>query len=106
MCAGLDLHLEQLDVKIAFLLRGIGEEIHMLQPKCFVEKGKENYLVCKLTKSLYGLKHASRCWYKIFDSYIKSLAVIPLKKSKIKNKNKISKIRRAKMQIFKVGRSF
>ena len=66
-------------MKIAFLLRGIGEEIHMLQPKCFVEKGKEN-LVCMLTKSLYGLKQASRYWYKIFDSYIKSFAVIPLKK--------------------------
>ncbi|GKB11950.1 retrovirus-related pol polyprotein from transposon TNT 1-94 [Tanacetum coccineum] len=37
-----------------------------------LQKGKEN-LVCRLNKSLYGLKHAPRCWYKRFDSFIRSL---------------------------------
>nr|GEW74389.1 integrase, catalytic core [Tanacetum cinerariifolium] len=42
MCATYDLHLEQLDVKTAFLQGNIEEEIFMLQPKGFEQKGKEN----------------------------------------------------------------
>ncbi|KAK9209952.1 hypothetical protein WN944_002321 [Citrus x changshan-huyou] len=72
MCATFDLHLEQLDVKTAFLHGELEEEIYMLQPEGFAETGKEN-LVCRLNKSLYGLKQAPRCWYKRFDSFIMSL---------------------------------
>nr|GEU31244.1 hypothetical protein [Tanacetum cinerariifolium] len=61
-----------LDVKTAFLHGNLEEEIYMLQPEGFKQKGKEN-LVCRLNKSLYGLKHAPRCWYKRFDSFISSL---------------------------------
>lgn len=60
MCATFNLHLEQLDVKIAFLHGELEEEICMLQPKGFDEQGKEN-LVCRLTKSLYRLKQAPIC---------------------------------------------
>ncbi|KAH9698769.1 hypothetical protein KPL71_024127 [Citrus sinensis] len=71
-CATFDLHLEQLDVKTAFLHGELKEEIYMLQPEGFAETGKEN-LVCRLNKSLYDLKQAPRCWYKRFDSFIMSL---------------------------------
>jgi ATP-binding cassette subfamily B (MDR/TAP) protein 1 len=72
MCVIFDLHLEQLDVKTAFLHGKLEEEIYMLQPEGFAETDKEN-LVCRLNKSLYGLKQAPRYWYKRFDSFIISL---------------------------------
>ncbi|GJU97516.1 retrovirus-related pol polyprotein from transposon TNT 1-94 [Tanacetum coccineum] len=72
LCATYDLHLEQLDVKTVSRQGNLKEEIYMLQPEGFKQKGKEN-LVCRLNKSLYGLKQAPRCWYKRFDSFIRSL---------------------------------
>ncbi|KAK0592711.1 hypothetical protein LWI29_024077 [Acer saccharum] len=63
------LYLEQLDEKTAFLHRDLEEEIYMQQPEGFAEDGKEE-LVCRLTKSLYSLKQASRQWYKKFDGFM------------------------------------
>ena len=64
-----DLELEQLDVKTAFLHGNLEEEIFMEQPEGFKKPGTEN-LVCRLKKSLYGLKQSPRQWYKRFDSYM------------------------------------
>ena len=44
-----------MDVKTTFLHRDLEEEIYMKQPKGFMVKGKKE-LVCRLKKSLYGLK--------------------------------------------------
>jgi hypothetical protein len=54
-----DLELEQLDVKAAFLHGELEEDIYMDQPKWFIVHGKEKY-VCKLKRSLYGLKQSPR----------------------------------------------
>ena len=69
IAASLNLEIEQLDVKTAFLHGDLEEEIYMEQPEGFKESDKEN-LVCRLKKSLYGLKQAPRQWYKKFDSFM------------------------------------
>ena len=51
----LNLEVEQLDVKTAFLHGDLEEKIYIQQPEGFEVQGKE-YIVCKLKKSLYGLK--------------------------------------------------
>ncbi len=42
----------------------------MKQPKGFVAEGEE-HLVCKLKKSIYGLKQSSRCWNTALDYHLK-----------------------------------
>ena len=49
------LKIHQMDVKTTFLNGDLEEEIYMNQLVGFVELGQESKL-CKLTKSLYGLK--------------------------------------------------
>ncbi|CAL9002404.1 unnamed protein product [Prunus brigantina] len=68
-CKWFDLELAQLDVKTAFLHGDLEEEIYMSQPEGFKVAGKENW-VCKLQKSLYGLKQSPRQWYKRFDRFM------------------------------------
>ena len=50
-----NLHVHQIDVKTAFLNSDFDEEIYIKQPEGFVLPGNEKN-VCKLVKSLYGLK--------------------------------------------------
>eukprot|EP00253_Pinus_taeda_P020671 PITA_20671 len=66
-----DLELQQLDVKTAFLHGDLDEEIYMEQPEGFVQHRNEKF-VCRLKKSLYGLKQSLRQWYKKFDSFMLS----------------------------------
>nr|KYP72323.1 Retrovirus-related Pol polyprotein from transposon TNT 1-94 [Cajanus cajan] len=55
-----------MDVKTAFLNGDLEEEIYMNQPEGFIEPGMENK-VCKLVKSLYGLKQTPKQWHDKFD---------------------------------------
>lgn len=65
---GLKLH--QVDVTTAFLNGELEEEVYMKQLKGFIAKGQE-HLVCKLKRSIYGLKQSPRCWNSALDSQLK-----------------------------------
>jgi len=67
LTATLNFEAEQMDVKTVFLLGDFEENIYKDQPEGFNVKEKEDY-VCKLKKSLYGLKQVSRQQYKKFES--------------------------------------
>ena len=59
LVAHFDMQLEQMDVKIAFLHGDLEELVYMVQPIGFIQPEQEQYLVCKLSKSLHGLKQSS-----------------------------------------------
>jgi hypothetical protein len=51
-----------MDVKSAFLIGYINEEVYVEQPPSFKDDKKPDH-VYKLKKALYGLKQAPRAWY-------------------------------------------
>jgi transposase InsO family protein len=61
-----NLKIYQMDVKTAYLNGILEEEVYMKQPPGF-EKGSK---VCKLKKSLYGLKQSGRCWYQNLNDHL------------------------------------
>ena len=69
------LQLHQMDVSTAFLHGELTEEVYMRQPEGFVEQGKE-HLVCRLKRSIYGLKQSPRCWNHALDSQLKEMGFV------------------------------
>ncbi|GJV87862.1 retrotransposon protein, putative, ty1-copia subclass [Tanacetum coccineum] len=65
-----DYEIWKMDVKTAFLNGYLDEDIYMVQPESFIDL-KHPRKVCKLQRSIYGLKQASRSWNKRFDEEIK-----------------------------------
>ena len=58
LAAARDWPLRQLDVKTAYLNGDLDEELYIYQPEGF-ERGIDE--VCRILKSLYGLRQAGRC---------------------------------------------
>jgi len=65
-----------MDVKCAFMNGDMNEDIYMQQIEGFVSNPS---LVCRLKKSLYGLKQTPRAWYAKIDGFLLSLSFVQCK---------------------------
>ncbi|KAK8690320.1 hypothetical protein V6N13_089014 [Hibiscus sabdariffa] len=70
-----DYEIWQMDVKTAFLNGKLEEDVYMTQPEGFVTPENAGK-VCKLQRSIYGLKQASRSWNLRFNDAIKDFGFI------------------------------
>ncbi len=61
-----------MDIKSAYLNGVLSEDIYMMQPKGYEEKGSE-MKVAKLQKGLYGLKQAGWEWYATLHDFLVQL---------------------------------
>ncbi|GAU49783.1 hypothetical protein TSUD_369070 [Trifolium subterraneum] len=69
------MYTNQMDVKTAFLNGKILEDVYMTQPEGFGIP-EESIKICKLHRSIYGLKQASRSWNLRFDETVKQFGFI------------------------------
>ena len=61
-----------MDVETAFLNGLLQEEVYLEQPQGFEIYERDSH-VCRLKKTLYGVKQAPRAWYSRIDSYLLSI---------------------------------
>lgn len=74
LAANLDWPLQQFDVKNAFLHGELSEEVYMeLPPGCMIPE-MHSRKVCRLKKSLYGLKQSPRAWFRRFTKSMKAFS--------------------------------
>ncbi|KAL4310435.1 hypothetical protein GQ457_01G017510 [Hibiscus cannabinus] len=70
-----DYEIWQMDVKTAFLNGKLEEDVYMTQPEGFVTPENARK-VCKLQRSIYGLKQASQSWNLRFNEAIQEFGFI------------------------------
>ncbi|KAL4284208.1 hypothetical protein GQ457_16G017900 [Hibiscus cannabinus] len=70
-----DYEIWQMDVKISFLNGKLEEDVYLTQPEGSVTS-KNARKVCKLQRSIYGLKQASRSWNLHFNEAIQEFGFI------------------------------
>ena len=73
LAAKYDLEIHQMDIKSAFLAGDLNEIIYMVQSEGFIVEGG---LICKLLKSLYGLKQSPHTWNKKIHHFLTSIGFL------------------------------
>ena len=73
-----NLYAHHIDVKTAFLNGELAEEVYMLQPPLFADDDQRD-LVCRLNRSIYGLKQSARCWNDRLTQILHSFKLIQMK---------------------------
>jgi hypothetical protein len=69
-----NMSIHHLDVRCAFLYGELEEEIYMRLPDTYAPSDGS---VCKLQRSIYGLRHAPRAWHKKLASDLATLGYKP-----------------------------
>lgn len=77
LAAARNWSFNQLDVSNVFLHGDLHEEIYMSLPPGFQQQGEN--LVCRLNKSLYGVKQASRQWFAKFTEAVHAIGYVQSK---------------------------
>ncbi|GJR12877.1 retrovirus-related pol polyprotein from transposon TNT 1-94 [Tanacetum coccineum] len=67
--ASKNITIYQIDVKTAFLIGKLKEEVYVSQPEGFVDPDHPTH-VYRLKKALYGLKQAPRAWYDTLSQFL------------------------------------
>jgi len=70
--------VHQLDVKNVFLHGTLTEIVYCSQPSGFEDPARPDF-ICRLNKSLYGLKQVPRAWYSQFAAFLLSLGFVESK---------------------------
>jgi hypothetical protein len=74
----LDLELDNIDADTAYLQSNLEEKIYVKQPPGYEKYGPNGEeLVCRLRKSLYGLKQSGRNWHKKIDGWFRGYGFHP-----------------------------
>ena len=88
IAAYFDCEIWQMDVKTAFLNGNLTKDVYMMQPEGFVDPTNAGK-ICKLQKSIYGLKQASRSWNIHFDEVVKGFGFIKMKKRLVSTRRQV-----------------
>ena len=74
----LNLELDNMDVETAYLQSDLEEKVYVKQPPGYEQYGPNGEeLVCRLRKSLYGLKQSGRNWRKKIDGWFRGYGFHP-----------------------------